>query len=202
MGQCLRASHGTAVANGKEIRMSIVHGGKRGGERLARRVAHAAGTFEHLLVGRVPSSVTVVADGDWMVLSIHEAFSPGERRVASNGTGGFAKVDAYHRHLFSHGLEALCGHVRTCTGVWFRGGAVHVDRATGSVLKTLTTRPAVDMFLLGEGVPTLGIPIDTHLHANGVSGAGGRAVLRHRTEPEGPATKKKVANVGVNSEES
>ena len=54
--------------------MSIVHGGKRVGERLARRVAHAAGTFEHLLVGRVPSSVTVVADGDWMVLSIHEAF--------------------------------------------------------------------------------------------------------------------------------
>ena len=120
--------------------MSIVHGGKRGGERLARRVAHAAGTFEHLLVGRVPSSVTVVADGNWMVLSIHEAFSPGERQVASNGNGGFAKVDAYHRQLFSHGLEALCGHVRTCTGVWFRGGAVHVDRATGSVLKTLTTR--------------------------------------------------------------
>ena len=182
--------------------MSIVHGGKRGGERLARRVAHAAGTFEHLLVGRVPSSVTVVADGNWMVLSIHEAFSPGERQVASNGNGGFAKVDAYHRQLFSHGLEALCGHVRTCTGVWFRGGAVHVDQATGSVLKTLTTRPAVDVFLLGEGVPTLGIPIDTHLHANGVSGAGDRAVLRHRTEPEGPPTKKQVANAGVYAEES
>jgi uncharacterized protein YbcI len=182
--------------------MSIVHGGKRGGERLARRVAHAAGTFEHLLVGRSPSSVTVVADGDWMVLSIHEALSAGERRVANDGKGGFAKVDAYHRHLFSHGLEALCGHVQTCTGVWFRGGAVHVDRATGSVLKTLTTRPAVDMFLLGEGVPTLGIPIDTHLHANGVSEAGGRTVLRYRTHPEGPATKKKVTHVGVKSKEA
>ena len=122
--------------------------------------------------------------------------------MASNGKGGLAKVDAYHRHLFSHGLEALCGHVRTCTGVWFRSGAMHVDRTTGSVLKTLTTRPAVDMFLLGEGVPTLGISIDTHLHANGVSGAGGRAVLRHRTKPEGSATRKKVANVGVNSEEA
>lgn len=182
--------------------MSIVHGGKRDSERLARRVAHAAGTFEHLLVGRVPSSVTVVAEGNWMVLSIHEAFSPGERQVASHGKGGFAKVDAYHRQLFSHGLEALCGHVRTCTGVWFRGGAVHVDRATGSVLKTLTTRQAVDMFLLGEGVPTLGIPIDTHLHVNGVSRTRGRAVPRHRTNPEGSATLKKVANVGINSEEA
>lgn len=182
--------------------MSIVHGGKRGGERLARRVAHAAGTFEHLLVGRSPSSVTVVADGDWMVLSIHEALSAGERQLANDGRGGFAKVDAYHRHLFSHGLEALCGHVQTCTGVWFRGGTVHVDQATGSVLKTLTTRPAVDMFLLGEGVPTLGIPIDTHLHANGVSGAGGMAVLRHRTKLEGSATRKKVANVGVKSKKA
>jgi hypothetical protein len=188
--------------------MSTVHGGKRGGERLARRVAHAAGTFEHLLVGRVPLSVTVVADDDWMVLSIHEAFSAGERQAANHanhanhGNGGFARVDAYHRHLFSHGLEALCGHVRTCTGVWFRGGAVHVDRATGSVLKTLTTRPAVDMFLLGEGVPTLGIPINTHLHVNGVSEAEGRTVLRQHPNPEGPATKKKVAHVGIESEEA
>ena len=79
---------------------------------------------------------------------------------------------------------------------------MHVDQATGSVLKTLTTRPAVDMFLLGEGVPTLGIPIDTHLHANGVSGAEDRAVLRLRTEPEGPPTKKQVANAGVYAEES
>jgi uncharacterized protein YbcI len=182
--------------------MGIVHGGKRGRQRLARRVAHAAGTFEHLLVGRVPSSVTVVTDGEWMVLSIHEAFSPGERRVATNGNGGPGKVEAYHRYLFNQGLESLCGHVRTCTGVWFRSGAVHVDRETGSVLKTLTTRPAVDMFLLGEGVPTLGTPIDTHLHADGVSGAGGMTLPRDRNHPEGIATRKKVTHVSINSEES
>jgi hypothetical protein len=182
--------------------MGIIHGGKRGRQRLARRVAHAAGTFEHLLVGRVPASVTVVTDGEWMVLSIHEAFSPGERRVATNGNGGPGKVEAYHRYLFNQGLESLCGHVRTCTGVWFRSGAVHVDRETGSVLKTLTTRPAVDMFLLGEGVPTLGTPIDTHLHADGVSGAGGMTLPRDRNHPEGIATRKKVTHVSINSEES
>jgi uncharacterized protein YbcI len=182
--------------------MGIVHEGPRGRQRLARRVAHAAGTFEHLLVGRGPSSVTVVTDGEWMVLSIHETFSPGERRVATNGNGGLGKVEAYHRYLFNHGLESLCDHVRTCTGVWFRSGAVHVDRETGSILKTLTTRPAVDTFLLGEGVPTLGTPVDTHLHADGVSGAGGRKVLRQPQHPEGTATKKKVAHVGINAEES
>jgi len=182
--------------------MSVVHGGNRERQRLARRVAHAAGSFEHLLVGRVPSSVTVVTDGDWMVLNIHEAFSPGERQLASNRNGGSGKVEAYHRYLFNHGLESLCSHVRTCTGVWFRGAAVHVDRETGSVLKTLTTRPAVDTFLLGEGVPTLGIPINTHLHADGVSGAGGRTALRDRKHLEGTATRKQVAYVGVNSKES
>jgi uncharacterized protein YbcI len=35
-------------------------------------------------VGRVPSSVTVVADDDWMVLSIHEALSAGERQAAKD----------------------------------------------------------------------------------------------------------------------
>jgi hypothetical protein len=37
--------------------------------RLARQVAHAAGTFEHLLLGRAPASVTVVADGGRLVMN-------------------------------------------------------------------------------------------------------------------------------------
>jgi hypothetical protein len=171
-------------------------------QRLARNVAHAAAAFEHLLMGRVPTSVVVIADGDWMVVTVHEAFSAIERRVAAAGDGGMAKVEAYHHQLFDEGLAALCNHVRERTGVALRGGAAHVDRRTKSVLKTFSTRSTVDIFLLGAGVPALGVPIDAHLHVGGVSGADGRIAIRERSFPDGSTTMKRVAYAGADAEES
>ena len=75
-------------------------------DRLARQVAHAAGTFEHLLLGRAPTSVSVVADRDWMVVHLHEPFSP-------------------------------------------------VD---------------LDLFLLGDGLPALGVPVNVHRHVTATNG--------------------------------
>ena len=69
-------------------------------ERVARQVAKAAGTFEHLLLGRTPRSVTVVADGRWMVVGIHEAFSPVERRLAADEEG-LSRVQDFHRYLLT-----------------------------------------------------------------------------------------------------
>lgn len=135
-------------------------------KRLARHVAQATGSFENLLVGRSPTSVTVVADGDWMVVTLHEAFTETERRVARDDAGA-ARVDAFHRYLFEHSLDALATHVRRATGVEIRGAIAHVDMHTGSVLKTFTTHPDVDLVLLGPGVPVLGVPVNAHLHARG-----------------------------------
>lgn len=135
-------------------------------QRLARHVAQAAGTFENLLVGRSPTSVTVVADGDWMVVTLHEAFTDAERRLCHDEAGA-ARVDAFHRYLFEHSFDALATHVRKITGVELRGAIAHVDRHTGSVLKTFTTHPDVDLMLLGPGLPMFGVPVDAHLHAQG-----------------------------------
>lgn len=135
-------------------------------KRLARHVAQATGTFENLLVGRSPTSVTVVADGDWMVVTLHEAFTAAERRI-SHDDAGAARVDAFHRYLFEHSLDALASHVRKVTGVEIRGAIAHVDRHTGSVLKTFTTHPDVDLLLLGPGLPMLGVPVNAHLHTQG-----------------------------------
>jgi len=140
-------------------------------ERVARQVAQAAGSFEHLLLGRAPRSVTVVADGDWMVVNLHEAFSPVERRLAANEEGSI-RVQDFHRYLFDNSLQALRSHVRRSTGVELRGAIAHVDTTTGSVLKTLTTNPAVELFLLGQGLPALGVPINDHVHSNGAGGNG------------------------------
>ena len=140
-------------------------------ERVARQVAQAAGSFEHLLLGRAPRSVSVVADGGWMVVNLHEAFSPVERRLAADEEGS-NRVQDFHRYLFDNSLHALRSHVRRSTGVELRGAIAHVDTTTGSVLKTLTTNPAVELFLLGQGLPALGVPINDHLHSTEPGGNG------------------------------
>jgi hypothetical protein len=138
-------------------------------QRLSRRIAQAAGSFEHLLMHRAPASITIVATDQSLVLTIHEPFSPAERRLAADGGSGLSRVAEYHRSLFDNSLDALCRHVRLLSGVELHGAAIHVDARTGSVLKTLTTKAAVDTFVFGEGVPMLGVAIDEHVHAGEVA---------------------------------
>jgi uncharacterized protein YbcI len=139
--------------------------------RLARQVACAAGAFEHGLLGRAPASVTVVATNSWMVVHVHEPFSAMEQRLVASGEEGASRVRAVQREIFEQTADALLEHVRRCTGVEFRGALAHVDTATRSVTKTLTTSLAVDLFLMGEGLPSLGVPVNAHLQANGTPGA-------------------------------
>jgi uncharacterized protein YbcI len=139
--------------------------------RIARQVARATGTFEHLLTGRAPHSVTVVCNGDWLVVSLHGGFSALERRLAAEEEGA-SRVRDFHHYLFDNSLDSIRSHVRRSTGVELRGAIAHVDPGTGSVIKTFTTNPAVELFLLGQGLPVLGVPVNAHLHADGVSGNG------------------------------
>ncbi|MFM7135985.1 MAG: Na-translocating system protein MpsC family protein [Planctomycetota bacterium] len=133
---------------------------------LARQVARAAGSFEHGLLGRAPTSVTVVGTGPWMVVQLHEPFSPLERQLAAAGEAGARRVCEFHHGLFDRTAEALCEHVRLATGVALAAAIAHVDTASGSVLKTLTTSAEVDLFLLGAGVPALGVPVNDHRRAS------------------------------------
>ncbi len=140
-------------------------------KHLARKVARAIGCFEHALLDRVPRSVTIVASGDRVVVSFHESFSPLERRLTV-GSGGCCRVKEFHHGIFESSRDALVDHVRSSTGVALDAGILHVDPATGSVLKTFTTDPSVELFLLGEGLPALGVPVNAHLHAHGATGIG------------------------------
>ncbi|MEI6240025.1 MAG: Na-translocating system protein MpsC family protein [Planctomycetia bacterium] len=146
----------------------------RGGtacDHVARRVARAIGGFEHTLLGRVPRSVTVVATPDRLVVTLHEAFSPLERRLAAD-SGGCCRIDDFHHDVFESSRDSLMHHVRRSTGVELDAGLVHVDAATGSILKTFTTESSVELVLLGQALPALGVPVNAHLHANGAAGIG------------------------------
>ena len=100
-----------------------------------------------------------------MVVNVHESFSDVERSLASDEEG-LRRVKEFHRHIFDISLQSLRSHVRRRTGVELRGAIAHVDASTGSVLKTFTTNPGVDLFLLGQGLPTMGVPVNDHLHSN------------------------------------
>ncbi|MFM8635571.1 MAG: Na-translocating system protein MpsC family protein [Planctomycetia bacterium] len=140
-------------------------------QRLARQVALATGSFEHLLLGRAPTSVSVVAHDEWMVVNVHESLSPLERRLARDEAGR-TRVQEYHRELFESTLDALRDHVRQATGVTLQSGMAHVEPATGSLLKTLSTHATIELFLLGDGLPGLGVPVNVHLYAHGSDGIG------------------------------
>jgi len=189
---------------------------------LARQVARAAGTFEHGLLGRAPTSVTVVGTTAWMVVHLHERFSPLERQVAAGGEPGARRVREFHHRLFERTAEALCEHVRLSTGVPLAAVLAHVDTVTGSVLKTLATTTEIDLFLLGAGVPALGVPVDDHRRASRPAASpASRGATNHArrtknldpvglpaSEPaaadfslEGTTTMRKVNHVGADEEE-
>jgi hypothetical protein len=138
---------------------------------LARQVAQVAVSFEHRLLGRAPGSVTVTAGTGWMTVSIHQPLAPVERGLARRALGA-ARVRALHRDLFEESQGALIAEVRRRTGLALHGGIAHVDAVTGSILKTFTTAPCIDLFVFGAGLPALGVPLEAHVHARGGAGRG------------------------------
>lgn len=140
-------------------------------QRLARQVAQAAGTFENMLLHRVPRSVSIVAGEDWMVLHLQEHFDATERGLAAS-CDGRRRVEAFHHELFEGSLHFLRSHVRRATGVVLQGAVAHVDARHGTVVKTLSTHPSVDLFVLGAGLPGLGVPVDDHRHCDHADGKG------------------------------
>lgn len=166
--------------------------------RLARRIARAAGGFELRLLGRLPRSVAVVADDGVTVVTIHTGLSEIERRLSST-VDGQQRVLAWHRSLVNASFEAFRDHLHGAVGLWMRSVATHVDVATGSLLKTCTTAATIDLVVLGESVPGIGVTVDEHLH---VKNADGHGPVRCGTPPEGIHFMKKVRYVGPDAEES
>lgn len=132
-----------------------------------RQLARAVSAFEHAVLGRSPTSITVIAAGSWMVVHVHEPFSELERRLARESAAGAERVREFHRGLFHRTADALLEHVESATGVRLQGAIAHVDTTTGSVLKTLATAPDIDLFVMGDGLPALGVPVNDHRQARG-----------------------------------
>jgi uncharacterized protein YbcI len=120
---------------------------------VARQIAEAASAFEQQRTGRSPSSVTVVLSGDTLVITVHGSLSPAEKALAQSSEGA-AQLQEFHRQLFAHACQPLRDEIKRITGVDVREATAEIESATGTVVQVFTSGTTVQVYLLGERVPT------------------------------------------------
>ena len=119
---------------------------------VAQQIAQAAITFQKKRTGLEPQSVAVVLSGDTLLITLHGALSPAEKAMAKSEEGA-AKVQEFHRELFTSSADELRQAIKRITGVEVREAIAEVETTTGTVVQVFTTGTMVQVFLLAQGVP-------------------------------------------------
>lgn len=120
---------------------------------VAQQIARAAIDLQGQRTGHVPEAVTVVMTQDTLVVTLRDALSPAEKALARSPAGA-AKVQEYHRQLFSNSSESLRQEIKRIAGVEVREAAGEVETSTGAVVHAFTKGTMVQVFLLAHAVPS------------------------------------------------
>lgn len=121
---------------------------------MAKQIAHAAIAFEQRRTGNhVPKSVTVVLSEGTLVITLHEALSPAEKALAQSPAGA-ARVQEFHRQLFTSSSESLRQEIKRITGMDVREATAEIEPKSGAVVQAFTTGTIVQVFLLAGSAPT------------------------------------------------
>jgi len=118
---------------------------------MAEQIAQAATAFQQQRTGHVPKSVSVVIDGDTLVVTLRGALSPAEQALAQSEEGA-AKVQEFHKQLFLTASETLRKEIKRITGVEVREATTEVDPKTGVVVQAFKTGTMVQVFLLAKSL--------------------------------------------------
>jgi len=119
---------------------------------MAQQVAQAVMAFQEKTTGHAPKAVTVVLSQDTLVVTLHEALSPAEKAMAKSPAGA-AKVQEFHRQLFSSSAQLLREEIGRITGVEVREAVAEVEPTTGAVVQAFTSSAMVQVFRLARNVP-------------------------------------------------
>ena len=119
---------------------------------VAQQIAQAAIAFQKQRTGLEPQSVAVVLSGDTLLITLHGALSPAEKAMAKSEQGA-AKVQEFHRELFTSSADELRQAIKRITGVEVREAIAEVETTTGTVVQVFTTGTMVQVFQLARGVP-------------------------------------------------
>ena len=125
----------------------------RSNANMAQQIAQAAVAFEKRRTGHVPKSVTVVMSDNTLMITLHGALSPAEVALAKSPEGA-AKVQTFHRQLFTSSADSLRQEIKKITGVEVRESVAEVEPTAGTVVQAFTTGTVVQVFLLACDVPS------------------------------------------------
>jgi uncharacterized protein YbcI len=114
---------------------------------IAQQIAEIASTLQEQRTGHTPKAVTVVLSEDTLVVTLHEALTPAEKALAQSPRGA-AKVQEFHRQLFSTSSELMRNEIKRITGREVREAAAEVETSTGTVVHAFTTGAMVQVYLL------------------------------------------------------
>jgi uncharacterized protein YbcI len=119
---------------------------------MAQKIAEAVMAFQQRMTGHAPKAVTVVLSQDTLVVTLHEALSPAEKDMARSPEGA-ARVEEFHRQLFSSSSQSLREQIQRITGVEVREAVAEIEPTTGAVVQAFTKSATVQVFRLAESVP-------------------------------------------------
>ena len=119
---------------------------------VAQQIAQAAIAFQKQRTGTEPKSVAVVLSGDTLLITLHGALSPAEQALAQSPAGA-ARVQEFHRQLFTNSADELRQEIKRITGVEVREATAEVETTTGTVVQVFTTGTMVQVFQLAQSVP-------------------------------------------------
>ena len=148
---------------------------------MAQQVADVASAFQRQRTGRAPKTVNVVLDRDTLVITLRGVLSPAEKAMAAS-PGGAAKVQEFHRQLFSNSAEPLRQEIRRITGVSVREASAEIEPRAG-IVQVLATGTMVQVFLLAEGIPHTAWAGNDSLEVPTTSSAG--STTRHPEQATG-----------------
>jgi uncharacterized protein YbcI len=120
---------------------------------MAQQIAQVAIAFEQRRTGHTPKSVTVVMSDSTLMITLHGALSRAEIALAKSPEGA-AKVQNFHRELFTSAADSLRQEIKRITGVDVREAVTEVEPASGTVVQAFTTGTVVQVFLLACDVPS------------------------------------------------
>jgi uncharacterized protein YbcI len=118
---------------------------------MAQQVAKAARDFQQKQTGHAPKAISVVLNGETLVITLHDALSPAEKALVQTPEGA-AQVREFHRQLFNSSLSTLRDEIKRITGVDVREATAEVETTTGAVVQVFTTGAMVQVFLLNEEI--------------------------------------------------
>jgi uncharacterized protein YbcI len=119
---------------------------------IGQQIARAARAFEVRRTKHERKWVAVFMNEDTVVIALHGCLTAAEKALAQSPAGA-ARVQEFHRRLFSTVSAPLLRTIKGITGMDVRGATAEIEPTTGSVVQVFTTDTPGEEFLLAPRGP-------------------------------------------------